>query len=150
MGQPGVTASAVIGLAEKLEASSSNFYKKLAEISPENKDLFLAFAKDGQKNKVLIIRTYQETISDALEACFCFKGIDLKTHETEMTFDEEASYSEALKKAIKLEGKAVRFYSEIAEASEKLLATIPKTLRKVAESRNARRLKLESLLQNLK
>jgi rubrerythrin len=150
LGQPEVTASAVIGLAEKLEASSSDFYRKLADISPENKDLFLTFAKDGQKNKVLIVRTYQETISDALEACFCFKGVVLKTHQTDMTFDEETSYSEALKKAIKLEDKAVRFYSEIAEASKNLLATVHRAFRKVAENRNDRRLKVESLLQNLK
>lgn len=123
---------------------------RAAEISPENKDLFLTFAKNGQKNKVLIVRTYQETISDALEACFCFKGINLKTYQTEMTFEEEAGYSETLKKAIKLESKAVKFYLETAAASKNLLATIPRVFRKVAENRNGRKLKLESLLQNLK
>lgn len=67
-----------------------------------------------------------------------------------MAFDEKADYSETLKKAIKLEDKAVKFYSEIAAASKNLLATVPRVFRKVAENRNARKLRLESLLQNLK
>ncbi len=150
MGQPEATASAVISLAEMLEESSSNFYEQLAQSSPENKDLFLAFAKDGKKNKVLIIRTYQETISDALEACFCFKGLDLKAYQIEMIFKPEVGYPENLRKTVEFEGKAVKFYSEIADASKNLLATVPRAFRKVAENRNARKLKLESILQNLK
>jgi rubrerythrin len=148
--QPEVTASAVIAFAEKLEEDSSSLYEKLAEISPENRDLFLSFVKEGKKNKVLIIRTYQETITDALEACFCFKGLDMKAYQSEVIFKEEAACAKTLMTALKLEEYAVKFYSEIADASSKLLATIPQVFRKVADNRNTRRLKLQGLLRDMK
>jgi rubrerythrin len=140
-----VTASAVIAFAEKLEEDSSVFYQKLAEVSPENKELFLTFANEGKKNEVLIVRTYRETITDALEACFCFKGVDLKGYHTDITIKRETEYPEALRIAIRIENEAVRFYSEAAEASKNLLATIPRAFAKVAENRRLRRLKLEAL-----
>lgn len=143
------TASAVISFTEKLEDYSSKFYEQLAEIYTENKEIFLAFSKESRKNKVLVIRTYQETITDALEACFAFKGLNLNDYTVETTLTEDTSYSDALKIAVKLEQNASKFYLDIAERSKSLLATIPRAFRKVAERRSNRKLKLKSLLENL-
>jgi rubrerythrin len=148
MEEPNVTASAIISFAEKLEEDSSKFYRQLAEKYIENKELFLSFAEESRKNKVLMIRTYQETITDALEACF-IKGINLNDYIAETTLTENADYSTALKMAIELEEKASKFYLDTAARSESLLATIPKAFRKVAERRNNRKLKLKSLLKSL-
>ena len=148
MEEPNVTASAIISFAEKLEDDSSKFYKQLAEKYMENKELFLSFAEESRKNKVLVIRTYQETITDALEACF-IKSVNLDEYIVETTLMKDANYSVALKMAIKLEEKASKFYLNIAERSESLLATIPRAFRKVAERRNNRKLKLKSLLESL-
>lgn len=148
MEEPNVTASAIISFAEKLEDDSSKFYKQLAEKYMENKELFLSFAEEGRKNKVLVTRTYQETITDALEACF-IKGINLNDYISETTLAEDANYSTALKMAIELEEKAGKFYLNIAERFESLLATISRAFRKVAERRNNRKLKLKSLLESL-
>jgi hypothetical protein len=52
---PNVTASAIISFAEKLEDDSSKFYKQLTEKYVENKELFLSFAEESRKNKVLVI-----------------------------------------------------------------------------------------------
>jgi len=141
---PNVTASAIISFAEKLEDGSSKFYEKLAEKYPESKEIFLAFAKESKKNRVLVIRTYQETITDALEACF-IKGLNLKDYLVETTLKEGMSYFDALKMAIELEEKASKFYSDVAERSKSLLATIPSAFKKVAKRRNNRKLKLKSL-----
>lgn len=149
MEEPNVTASAIISFAEKLEDESSKFYNKLAERYTEGKETFLSFVKESTKNKVLVIRTYQETISDALEACFSFKGLNLSDYLTETKLTEGVSYSDALKMAIQLEEKASKFYSDAAERSKSLLATIPRAFRKVAERRNNRKLKLKSLLKSL-
>ena len=149
MEEPNVTASAIISFAEKLEDESSKFYDKLAERYMEGKETFLSFVKESTKNKVLVIRTYQETISDALEACFSFKGLNLSDYLTETKLTEGVSYSDALKMAIQLEEKASKFYSDAAERSKSLLATIPRAFRKVAERRNNRKLKLKSLLKSL-
>jgi rubrerythrin len=148
MEEPNVTASTTISFAEKLEDDSSKFYKQLAEKHMENKELFLSFAEECRKNKVLVTRTYQETITDALEACF-IKGVNLNDYMAETILAEDANYSTALKMAIELEEKAGKFYLDIAERSESLLATIPRAFRKVAERRNNRKLKLKSLLESL-
>lgn len=148
MGEPNATASAIISFVERLEDDSSRFYEELAEKYAEGKETFLSFSKESRKNKVLVIRTYQETITDALEACF-IKGLNLSDYLAETTVTEDMSYSDALKVAIELEEKASKFYSDAAEQTKSLLATIPRAFRKVAERRNNRKLKLKSLLESL-
>jgi hypothetical protein len=167
-----VTASAIISFAEKLEDSSSTFYEELAERWAEDKqpptpipltkggrggcgkgdkETFLNFAKECEKNKTLVVRTYRETITDALEAGFSFEGLDLRDYDAETTLTENISYSEALGMAIELEDKACKFYSDVAERSKLLLATIPRAFSRVAQKRSDRKLKLQSLLdENMK
>jgi rubrerythrin len=147
MEKPNATASAIINFAEKLEESSLGFYEKLAEKSAENKGVFLSFAEQSKRNKVLVTRTYQETITDALEACFSFKGLNLSNYIAKINLTEGMSFPEALRIAIELEDKSSKFYSDVAEMSKSLLATIPRALRKVAETRNSRKLVLNSLLE---
>jgi hypothetical protein len=162
-----VTASAIISFAEKLEDSSSTFYGGLAERWTEDKqpptpipltkggqggcgkgdkETFLNFAKESEKNKTSVVRTYRETITDALEAGFSFEGLNLSDYEAKTTLTENVSYSEALGMAIELEEKACKFYSDVAERSQSLLATIPGAFSKVAKRRSDRKLKLQSLL----
>ena len=142
------TCSAIISFAEKLEGNSSKFYEELTEKYKEGKEMLLAFIKESRKNKVLVTRTYQETISDALEACFI--QINLSDYPAETTLKEGTSYLDALKIAIELEEKANKFYSDAAEQSKSLLATIPSAFKKVAERRNNRKLKLKTMLNALK
>ena len=140
-----VTASAVISFAGKLEEDSSKFYETLAAKFAGNKEQFLSFAEESKKNKILILRTYQETITDALEACYCFKGLNLEDFVVSTTPERDMSFSEALKSAIDNEHTAVQFYSAIATLSRGLLATIPMAFKKVAEKRRNRELTLRML-----
>jgi len=149
MEEPNVTASSVISFAENFEDDSSKFYAQFTEVYTENKEIFLAFSKESRKNKVLVIRTYRETITDALEACFAFKGLNLNDYTVKTNLTEDTSYSDALKMAIELEEKASKFYLDAAERSKSLLATIPRAFRKVAERRSNRKLKLKMLLESL-
>jgi rubrerythrin len=146
--EPSVTASAIISFAEKLEDDSSKFYEQLAKKYERNEELLFSFADESRKNKVLLVRTYQETITDALEACF-IGGIDMDDYVTKTSLPDEASYATALKIAIDLEDTASRFYSDSAGRSESMLATIPRALRKVAERRNKRKPKLKLLFDSL-
>ena len=150
MEEPNVTASSIISLTERLEEDSSRFYEELAEKYAQDKETFLSFSKESGKNKVLIVRTYQETITDALEACFSFKGLNLNDYIVETALPEDTSYSDTLRIAIELEEKASKFYSDAAERSKSLLATIPRFFSKVAERRSNRKLKLKSLLEILR
>jgi rubrerythrin len=147
MGETIATASAIINLVEKSEDNAINFYQKLAQKYPENKETFLSFAEESRKNKVFVVRTYRETISDALEACFSFEGLNPKDFEAGATLGENTSLTEALKMAIELEEKASKFYIKVADMSKNLLATLPAAFKKVAEKRNSRRQALELLLR---
>lgn len=140
------TCSAIITFADKLEDRSSKFYEDLAAKAAEEKEIFVAFAKESMKNKVLVTRTYQETITDALEACFI--RINLSNYSAKATLTEDMNYIDGLKTAIKLEEEASRFYKDAAERSQSLLATIPRAFKKVAERRGSRKAKLESLLES--
>jgi hypothetical protein len=147
-----VTASAIISFAEELEDRSAAFYEQLAERFTEQEATFLGFAKDGGKNKTLVVRTYRETISDALEACFSFQGVDLGAYLARTTgrLDDLAGspdYAAALAAAIELEGQAIGFYQDMAKRSQSLMATIPMAFRRVAKTRGKRKLKLQSLLE---
>ena len=142
--QSGPTASLVISFAEKLEDTSTEFYDRLSKEFEKGKELFNAFGAEGKKNKVLIIRTYQETITDALEACFCFTGLNLEDYVT--TTEKDVSYPESLQVAIELEKKATQFYSDVAEKSRSLLATVHMALKTVGGRRRSRQAILSGLL----
>jgi rubrerythrin len=141
-----VTTSTVIDFAERLEEGSSDFYTALAQKCVDNEEQILSFAEESKKNKILILRTYRETITDALEACFCFKGLNLEDFEIVKTLGKDVSCSAALKLAIDNEQRAVQFYSTIADLSKGLLATIPMAFKRVAEKRKNRQLTLRTLV----
>ena len=145
-----MTTSAIISFAERLENESSQFYEKLAEMAKKDKEVFVGFAEEGRKNKSLIVRTYRETISDALEACFSFESLDLNEYSTEVTVTQETSFLNALKMALELENNASKFYADLAECSASLLATIPRAFKRVAETRKNRITKLQGLLDALR
>ena len=146
MAEGGVTTSIVINCAEDLEESSSTFYQKLAERFTENKQQFLLFADESRKNRVIIARTYKETITDALEACFCFEGLNLEKYSVSETLEKNTNFPEALQLAIDTEQKAIEFHSKVASLSKGLLATISTAFDRVAEKRKKRLLILRSLL----
>jgi rubrerythrin len=144
---PSVTTAATIRFSELLEDRSSAFYNELAGRCPEKADTFLAFATESIKNKTLVTRTYQETISDAYEASYSFEGLVLEEYVVDTELAKGASLAEGLKTAIGLEEKACAFYLDVAARSEALLATIPRAFKQAAKKRDRRRSKLESLLE---
>lgn len=142
-----ITASTIISYVKKLEDKSSIFYLQLAKMYEEKNQLFMSFSKESEKNKLLIVRNYQETISDALEACFSFKDMNLDDYAIDTVLKDNLSYLNALKISITLENMASKFYFDVAERSRSLLATIPRAFKKVAEKRKNRKDKLEMLMK---
>ena len=145
MERANLTASAIIKFAQDLEERSMRFYEELARRFGKHEETYRVFAKDSKRNGVLITRTYQETITDALEACFGFEGLDLADYHVNRVLAEDISYSEALQAAINLEEAATSFYVDAADRSESLLATIPGAFRRVAKKRGKRKVKLQVL-----
>ena len=139
-----VTASAIISFSEQLEDSSERFYQELGQRFPAHRELFDGFARDCAKNRVQVTRTYQETITDALEGCFAFEGFKFDNYRVDLTLSEGIALFEGTKIAIALEEKAVAFYLDAAERSESLLATIPGAFRRVARRRSTHKDALEA------
>jgi predicted transcriptional regulator len=143
--EPPLTASAMITFSEKLEDETSDFYRSLIEKFGRNEEIFQSFIKDSKRDKTLLIRTYQETISDALEACFSFEGLKIRDYRIDTKLGNNINHSDSLKKAIYLEEVASKFYSDVAEKSDSLLATIPRVLKKIADRRKKRIQKIKLL-----
>jgi len=140
------TASEIISFAKRLENESAKFYEDLCQRYTKDEDVFLSFAKENGKNVVQIERAYYGVITDAIESCFSFKiNPDEYTFKTELV--EKASYSDALNKAVEMEEKVMRFYSDAAEQSKSLMADIPRAFALILKKRNNRGPKLRSLLQ---
>ncbi len=139
------TASAVISFAKSLEDESAKFYEDLSQRYAEDKDVFLSFAKENRKNVVQIDRAYYGVITDAIESCFAF-DIEPDAYTVETALAEDVSYSDALDKAIELEEKIVKFYSDAAEQSKSLMADVPRAFMLIAGKRAKRGSQLRSLL----
>ncbi len=139
------TASAVISLAKSLEDESAKFYQDLAQRYAEDKDVLVSFATENRKNIVQIERAYYGVISDAIEGCFAF-DIEPDVYKVETALAEGTSYHDALGKAIELEEKIVKFYTDAAEQSKSLMADVPRAFALIARKRSERQAKLRSLL----
>ena len=139
------TASAAISFARKLEEDSAKLYEDLSQKYSESKDVFLTFAKENKKNVVQIERAYYGVITDAIEGCFAFNmNPDEYILKTELA--EETSLSETLDKAVEIEEKIVKFYSDAAEQSKSLMADVPRAFTQIARKRQNRESQLRSLL----
>ena len=66
------TCSGAISLSRELENESAKFYEELSMRHEQDKDLFLAFAKENTKYVKQIERAYYGVITDAIEGCFAF------------------------------------------------------------------------------
>jgi rubrerythrin len=144
-----LTAAAVVRFSETLEDAASAYYVALAGRWPEHSETFQALAEAGEKHKTQLVRTYQETISDAYEASYSFEGLDLERYAPGTELEEGGSLADDLARAIALEERAAAFYREVSERSRSLLATIPAAFRRVARQRQKRKRRLEALLRDV-
>ena len=140
------TASAVISLAKKLENESAKFYQDLSQRYAKDEDIFLSFAKENSKNIIQIERAYYGVISDAIEGCFSFEGIDTDDFAIEIELVEDAGYSNMLNTAITMEEKILKFYSAASEISRALIRDVSRVFEKIAKKRNERIHRLRALL----
>jgi len=149
MGEQCSTTSTIIYFAENLEEQSSIFYEELAKKFANKKDTFMSFAKESRTNKISIIRTYQETVTDAFETGFSFENLNLSEFNIDIKITKNDNLSDMLRKAIELEEKMIKFYTVVAEKSKTLLGAISTDLSRIAEKRYKRKLKLEEILKNI-
>jgi len=140
------TASETISFAKELESESAKLYQDLSQRYDGDQDVFLSFVKVNGKNSLQIERAYYGVITDAIEGCFAF-DIEPGDYTFEIALAEGASYSDALGKAVDIEGKMIKFYTDAAEQSKSLMADVPRTFTIIAKKRNDRIAKLKSLAE---
>jgi hypothetical protein len=145
VGDRQITTSAIISFSQRLQGDSARFYKELAEQFPEHQGAFEGYARRCERNGKQIMRTYQETITDALEAGFAFEGFTFSDYQIDVKLPEESDLEEAVRRALQVEDRAVGFYREVAERSRSLLATIPRAFERVARRRGRRIADLKAL-----
>jgi rubrerythrin len=141
-----LTASAILSFCQRLEDHSAALYAELATRFPQQRELFEGFAEDCRKHKIQIVRTYQETVTDALETNYSFEGLRLPAEALGVAVGEDSDLNTALSVAIALEEQAIAFYEEVAVRSESLLATIPRAFNRVARRRQRRKESLAAIL----
>ena len=134
-----------MSFAKELENESAKFYQNLSQRFVKDKDLFLTFAKENGEYIIQIERAYYGVITDAIEGCFAF-NINPEVYAFKTELSEKASYSEVLGRAIEIEEKIIKFYSDAAEQSKSLMADVPRAFKIVAKKRDSRRSMLKSLL----
>ena len=139
------TASETISFAKKLERESARLYEELSQRYAREQEVFLSLAKENGRNVTQIERAYYGVISDALEGCFAF-DINPDDYTFEAALAEKATYTDALDKAIEMEGKIIKFYSEAAEQSRSLMADVPRAFAMIVKKRKSRGDTLRSLL----
>jgi len=136
------TTSAVISFAKELEENSIKYYEKLIQKFPQDSETFLAFIKENKKNVVSVQRVYQEVITDAIEGCFSFEGLDTDSYSFGIELPEDVSYADVLVRAIRIEEKIQKYYSDSAEMSKSLMADIPLVFERIAKKRDKRMMQL--------
>jgi rubrerythrin len=139
------TCSGAMSFAKELENESAQFYQNLSQRFVKDKEAFLSFAKENGGYITQIERAYYGVITDALEGCFAFH-INPEEYALKTELAEKAIYSEALGRAIEIEEKIIKFYSDAAEQSKSLMADVPRAFRMVVKKRNNRQSTLKALL----
>lgn len=142
-----LTASQVVGFAEKLEDDSAAFYQTLAERFEAGRETFLGFARESKKNKTDLVRTYQETITDALEATFSFEGFQLPALDLAAADASAMEFAEAVRLALATERTAADLYRRVADKAQDLLAGIPRAFSRVARRRAGRMETLQAIVE---
>jgi rubrerythrin len=138
------TASATISFAGKLEEDAARLYEAMAGRYRNEEAMYLTFARENRQNIAYVERAYYGGITDALEGCFAFE-MDPEEYAFTAELPEKTSRAEALGKAIDIEGKIIKFYSDAARQSKALMADVPRVFETIARKRNGRKTKLEAL-----
>ena len=141
------TASAVVSFAKDLEDKSSRVYEEVSKKHLKEEGVFLSFADENKKNRDHIVRVYYSVISDAMEGCFSFDGIDTASYEFDTSLPAGMSLSDAVRMAAAMEDKIAKFYTKAAKTSKSLLADIPETFERLARKRKERMVRLKKLVE---
>lgn len=141
------TASALLSFYSRLEDAITHFYQTLAtrDAFSQDQKTFQAFAQESQKHKMMILRTYREIVSDALETSFSFMGMKTEDYTFDTELPPDITYDTALSKAEAIEDLSSKFCMTAGQQSQSLLAGIPQAFQRIAKRKTKRKQILQTL-----
>ena len=143
------TMAAVMSFVSKIENESAQFYEDYARRYQKMGDIFSSFIKENKRFEKGIKQTYFGVITDTIEACYSFEGLDTDDYEFVINSDPSTTLADALQMALEMEDKIEKFYLKVAELSNSLMADIPIACKRVAKKRQDRKCALQSLLEKV-
>jgi len=131
------TASETVSFVKELEEQAARFYEDLAQRYSSKEDVLLSYARENRQYSTQIQRAYYSVITDAIEGGYAF-NLETDDHTLDTEVPEQASYADALDKAVEIEEKMISFYTVAAEQSMSLMADVPGNFKIVARKRQKR------------
>ena len=140
------TTSAFITFYVKLEDEIITFYNNIARNGnyKDFRDYFLTLANENKKNKVMVLRTYREVVTDAFEGGFPLFPLDEDDFSINTDLSGVESLVFVLKKSKEIEEISQRFCKGVAESTLGLMADVPQAFQWVAKKKS---LHIEKLIK---
>jgi rubrerythrin len=134
----------ILNFAAELESADQAFYLAAAAnpACAEFKGMFEEFAADEKKNEKTILRVRRENVTEMiLEPIYDFTK---EPFVTDREGAETMSLEQVLSRALEIEDKARRFYTQAAEKIN-ALPEVSRALARTAKRREAHKKRLQSL-----
>ncbi|MBW1706956.1 MAG: hypothetical protein JRJ86_17640 [Deltaproteobacteria bacterium] len=138
------TASETISFVKEFEEKGAKFYEDIFQKYSRDEDVLLSFARENKKYFTQVQRAYYSVITDAIEGCYAF-SLNSDDYAFETDLPKNASYEDAVARAIAMEEKILDFYNVAADQSMSLMADVPRNFKIVVKKRKNRIPKLKSL-----
>ncbi len=126
------TAAAIIDCISEIEKDSAEFYENWAKKYDKLRDTFQPLAKEHIKTGKRVRMDYYSVVTDALGAGFGFQGFEAEVEIP--VLNDDASFSDAVEKAIKLENDIQQFYLKVISALKPLMPDISGSVERVIKS----------------
>jgi rubrerythrin len=137
------TTSQVIRKHSNLEEEQAKNYEHMARTFPNYGGLFKKLAKENQKHVKMVLRAYQEGITDAYEVGFLAKPLNPDEYLIQPILGKDIK--DSIEKLIDNEKKVIKFYIDTSKGTSKLLPSIPETFEYLISRKNKRIDKLEKI-----
>jgi len=145
------TLSSAINFYKNLEDTASRFYEKYArdENYSTMRELFLDLARDNIKQKNIILRTYQEAITDVLEVGSALEGLREEDYRLPKTPSAGSKNKDILEYALILEDCGIRFCFDVSIKIRTLLTDISRSFESAGKRKRERKMRVENALRSL-
>ena len=126
------TFSMVLRFTLELENQTAQFYHTFAEKSSQTKELFSKFAQNSERRKKDLERTARESVDHSLLEPV--SGISEETYKLDIDLRRDASTSEVVAAAQKLEKRMQEFYEDAGDKI-KFISNVSRLYKRYAQDR---------------